>query len=317
MNSLKDLLPIAYGLKSYLPFGKKEYGTGGTDSARYCYSVWLRHLSILRRNGMASVPTVVAELGPGDSLGIGLAALLSGTEHYYALDVVEYIDKERNLSIFEELIALFRQYSAIPDDQEFPSVQPKLVSYELTQELFSRNSLEISLISDRIDYIRQWISDRNTGEMKNMPTLKYVCPWYSKENIRSQILDLIFSQAVLEHVDELKAAYQAMKEWLKPGGYISHQIDFGSHRMTDGWNGHRQYSDFCWRLIRGNRPYLINREPLSKHLNILEDSGFKLLEVIPIQGTNGINRRQAAKRFRNLTDADFYTRCAHIVAQKI
>jgi hypothetical protein len=73
-----NLRPIADGISSYLPGSiRLAIGTGGTDSARYCNSVWLRHLVTLSRNGLGAVPRVVAELGPGDSLGIGLAALLS------------------------------------------------------------------------------------------------------------------------------------------------------------------------------------------------------------------------------------------------
>ena len=48
--------------------------TGGTDSVRYCYSVWLRHLVLAYENGYKKIPERVAELGPGDSLGIGLSA---------------------------------------------------------------------------------------------------------------------------------------------------------------------------------------------------------------------------------------------------
>ena len=52
--------------------------TGGSDSARYCYSVWLRHLRSLAPYGFRVKGAHVGELGPGDSIGIGLAALLSG-----------------------------------------------------------------------------------------------------------------------------------------------------------------------------------------------------------------------------------------------
>jgi len=72
-------------------------GTGGTDSARYCYSVWLRHLVMAKKNDLNPYPKIVAELGPGDSIGIGLAALISGCEKYYGFDVVEYANIERNL----------------------------------------------------------------------------------------------------------------------------------------------------------------------------------------------------------------------------
>jgi len=102
--------PLIFGIASYFPvinrYGAK--GTGGTDSARYCYSVWLRHLVMAKRNGLGPFPRVVAELGPGDSLGIGLAALLSGCDRYFALDVVDHANARSNLEIFDELVELFR-----------------------------------------------------------------------------------------------------------------------------------------------------------------------------------------------------------------
>jgi hypothetical protein len=75
-------------------------------------------------NGLNTYPKVVAELGPGDSLGIGLAALVSGAEKYFALDVVEYTNIERNLKIFDELVTLFKNKEDIPGEQEFPEVRP-------------------------------------------------------------------------------------------------------------------------------------------------------------------------------------------------
>jgi hypothetical protein len=54
------------------------------------------------------MPESVAEFGPGDSLGVGLAALLSGSNRYSALDVHRDGSTERTLRIFDELVALFR-----------------------------------------------------------------------------------------------------------------------------------------------------------------------------------------------------------------
>src|SRR4030042_6479377 len=123
---------IIRGVLTYVPELDKilPNRTGGTNSARYCYSAWLRHLVLAQKASLWNWPKVVAELGPGDSLGIGLAALLSGAQKYYAFDVVEYADTAVNLDILDELIELFTNREPIPDQNEFPLLQPKLKSYE-------------------------------------------------------------------------------------------------------------------------------------------------------------------------------------------
>jgi len=89
----EKIIPIAKGLVYHIPFVNrlKSLRTGGTIESRYCYSVWLRHLKILN-TFCKGIPKKIAELGPGDSLGIGFAALLSGCQNLIALDVIKYWD---------------------------------------------------------------------------------------------------------------------------------------------------------------------------------------------------------------------------------
>lgn len=71
---------IVKGFLTFIPgwqWIRRKEG-GGASSARYCYSVWLRHRTLAARCGFTSQPKTVAELGPGDSIGTGLAGLLSG-----------------------------------------------------------------------------------------------------------------------------------------------------------------------------------------------------------------------------------------------
>lgn len=131
------LKSIIKGLLSYTPVKPLliRKGTGGTDSARYCYSVWLRHLVLLYQNGMKEHPKIIAELGPGDSLGIGMAAILTGAEKYFAFDVIKHSNLKQNISILEELINLFLNQTDIPDESEFPDVKPKISNYSFPKEI--------------------------------------------------------------------------------------------------------------------------------------------------------------------------------------
>jgi hypothetical protein len=90
---------------------------------------------------------------------------------------------------------------------------------------------------------------------------------------------MTYSQAVLEHVDELASTYQELYRWLKPGGFMSHEIDFRCHRTARKWNGHWAYSDSAWKLIRGVWPYLLSRQPHSTHIELLQGLALKSFAI--------------------------------------
>ena len=308
------LRQLGFGIATFIPGVNRLHakGTGGTDSARYCYSVWLRHLVMTSNNGLNTYPKVVAELGPGDSLGIGLAALVAGAEKYFAFDIVEHTNIERNLEIFDELVALFKNKEDIPGEQEFPGVKPYLDTYSFPQQILTDPRLVQALEDDRIDMIRSSIINQN----REYSIIKYVVPWFDPSIIGKESVDLIYSQAVLEHVDDLRNTYRSMRSWLKPQGFVSHQIDFRCHGMTDEWNGHWTYSDFMWKLIRGNRAYLLNREPHSTHIRILEEEGFNIVCDKKTKLKSHIARNKLAQRFKDISDDDLTTSSSFIQAIK-
>ena len=278
-------------------------GTGGTCSARYCYSVWLRHLVLAAESNQNPDPQTIAELGPGDSLGIGLAALLSGAAKYLAFDVHEYASAERNLSIFEELVQLFKARTPVPDETEFPGISPKLRSYGFPASILTEARMNVALAPERIDRIRN--SLRNCKSEFSL--IQYRVPWLSSSVIERNSIDLVYSQAVLEHVDNLSEVYDCMNSWLKPTGFVSHQIDLKCHGWAKEWNGHWAYSDFMWKLIRGKDAWMINREPKSTHLRLLRESGFEIIRCDPVTTPSKLKQDSLAKRFRNFETDDLTT----------
>jgi len=260
-------------------------------------------------------PGVVAELGPGGSLGIGLAALISGATTYYAFDVVRYASHSGNRAIFEELVSLFKRREAIPDDGEFPNVKPCLESYAFPSAILGDDHLEQALERGRIEALRNALLNVDQDTVRS-GRISYIVPWYDAGLLAESSVDMIYSQAVLEHVDDLPFTYQALYRWLKPGGFMSHQIDFKCHRTANKWNGHWSYSRLVWKLIRGNRPYLINREPHSTHIGLLEEFGFELARDITIKDTSGIKRAELAPEFRDISDDDLVTSGAFMQAVK-
>ncbi len=302
---------ILAGLATYVPGYDYLKATGGTDSARYCYSVWLRHLRLLHEAGaLHGVPHTVAELGPGDSIGIGLAALLSGAERYYALDVVPYPDLNSNLAIFDELQRLFRERAPVPAGDEFPGMQPELADYAFPHEILGEAGLTAALAPERAADIRASLGRVNAPGSR----IAYFAPWNDPSVIQGGSIDLIYSQAVLEHVTDMSGVYEAMRRWLKPGGVMSHQIDYRCHGKADTWNGHWTYSDPVWKIVVGRRPYLLNRAPHSEHLRLLRAAGFAVVKERPVQAASELEPRQLAARFRELSERDLTTCGAYVVA---
>ncbi|MDQ3810989.1 MAG: hypothetical protein M3336_11920, partial [Chloroflexota bacterium] len=110
--------------------------------------------------------------------------------------------------------------------------------------------------------------------------------------------------------------YDSMYRWLKPGGFMSHTIDFRAHDTSSSWYGHWTYSDFGFRVVRGKRPYMLNREPHSTHVELLRKLGFEIVCDVPTKETAGAPRERLAPRFRGLSDEDLTTSGAFIQAVK-
>jgi hypothetical protein len=343
------LKPLLFGLATVVPgvYAALSRPTGGTDSPRYCYTVWLRHLVTARAAGLERHPSVVAEMGPGDSLGVGLAALISGADAYYAVDVVQRADVDMCLRVFDGVLELFERCARLPDAVEYPRVRPTLTSYEFPHELFEGDALRRALDPVRVKRLRAAVaalgttsgpdqpgedaprvgadrepstttSRRSVVTREGQPTrsvITYVDPAHA-DVIPAGAVDLVISQGVLEYPDDLRATHEQIARWLRPGGVASHAVDFGAHQTSNAWDGHWTISDFGWACLRGRQPYFLNRVPHSGHLEAMRSAGLAIvsdrIETQPPQAA----RSALAPRFAGLSDADRSIRCAFIQARK-
>jgi len=303
------------GLKTYLPLKKKEAGGGGTLSARYCYSVWLRHLVIAHQNGLPTHFNSVAELGPGDSIGTGLAAILTGAKKYYAFDVVNYAANEENIRVFDELVELFKKREKIPDNKEFPFIRPLMESHEFPCNILPDELLDTLLDEKRITSIRNALL--NIGEeTSDNYLISYIVPWDSNKLMREiGTIDIVFSQAVIQCIEDIDKAFKILHEWLSNKGFMSHQIDFSTLLPTEKWNEHWTYSELIWKLIKGRRTYLFNRSPHSFYIKSLEKCGFSIACDIR-EKLEGISRKELSSNWLTISDEDLNTTCTFIQAIK-
>jgi len=325
----KIIVPLKYhslvgGIISYLPNNSKQINCENPNldpkDAWYCYCYWLKHLTHAFKNGLSEIPNTVAELGPGKNIGMGIAALLSGTQEYYGLDIISHANKEINIKILQQMEMYFKKRAVPFGFKKFPD------------EIINNAHLNQTLNKERVTAIyNELLNNCNNDDSIK---IRYYVPWQD-EIIKKNPVDMIVSNFVLEHVDDLSNTYSSLYYSLKPGGFISNQINFDSHETTAKWNGHWAYSDTYWQLIRGRKTYLINRMPCSTHIDLMKHSGFKItcedryfskkdfisfeLEFRDLENRinkAGISRANLNSRFNEMSEQDFKTREALIQGVK-
>lgn len=312
---IKSLLS---GLYSFVPILYSSTGSASRPaSARYCYSVWLRHLVTLFGHGIKQIPETITEIGPGNSLGTGLCGLLSGVQKYYSCDIKQFYSIEADLKIFDELVELFRHREPIPDDQEFPNVRPILNSYEFPYHIFPELHLQSCLSEERLCIVRQSLRESVTDTSTDRAIqIKFFIPSEQWDVLRPGTVDLVYSQAVMEYLDNPHEAYHDYYQMLRPGGVMSHQIDFRSHGLANEWDGHWVYSNFTWKIICGRRPAIISRLPHSYHIEAQIKAGFTIIADIKNQCKATVERGKLSKRFSALSDEDRSTGTSHIISAR-
>jgi hypothetical protein len=309
------LKPIIVGTLKYSKFitNLLPIAAGATGNARYCYAVWMRHLSYLTRFNGGVIPLKVTEIGPGDSFGVGLAALLSGSESYFALEAINYWNSERNLRILDELIELFSKREIIPDNEEFPLLKPAVDNYTFPSHIITDSILQRSMDKQRIQQIREELM--NPDNLNNV-MIRCKVPWYDKAIIEYESQDFIFSHVVIQHIDDINNTFYNSNYWLKPGGYVSHLIDYKSLGFTTRWNGHWTFSDWEWRIMVGGRKFSQNMLPHSSYIQLFKDYHFNILFLKVFNKVNKLSKNRLAKKYRSLSEDDLNTSDSYILAQK-
>lgn len=310
--------PFLIGLASLLPAARKLFarkGTGAPVSPEYYYGVWLKHLTMLWESGMRAMPHTMAELGPGDTLGVGIAALLSGVRRYYALDVVEYCDRAANARIFDALVELFRSRAPRPA-RGWPDIDEYLDQRLFPSHILSESLLDKTLAPARVAAIREALLEGRAFS-DDGPVVKYIVPWDEKV-VAPGSVDLVVSHVVLQAVRDLERTYAALAQWLARGGWMSHHIDFTSQRTARAWNGHWAYGETTWKLIAGKRPSLTNREPHSTHIALMRKNGFEIVrDMQRYREAEALPREALASRWRGMTEDDRICESALIHARKV
>src|SRR5262249_1200966 len=197
-RALLDLKPVLKGALTWIPGLQRAFydrrAAGGTALVKYCYGVWMKHLSLLWRAGMQEMPAMVAELGPGKSLGCGLAALLSGVERYAALDVVRHASTATTAPLLEPMSALYRSRAPRPP-MGWPNYDDMLDEDLFPGQILTPERLAGSLAAPRLAELSDAV--HSLDAKKQHPRLRYGT-WRDARNVVvTGEVDLVFSHVVL------------------------------------------------------------------------------------------------------------------------
>ncbi|WP_051132326.1 methyltransferase domain-containing protein [Thioalkalivibrio sp. AKL19] len=251
--------------------GKKaETPQSVADYFRTCFSDYFEKLGV----GADAVDEwlegkVLLEYGPGDVPGVGLLMLAHGAEKVICVD-----------------------------------------RFSLNQ----RTSFQVSVLQEILDGLEGesrrraascFVQEGDPASGFKPARLEYRVTRSGLSGLSEEV-DLVYSRAVLEHVNDLGATFDDMARALKPDGVAIHQVDLKSHGL------HREnpldfltWPALLWRLMYEGKG-VPNRWRLNRYRQALGDSGMVALSIEPtaLAEQEDINavRPFLATPFRELDD---------------
>jgi len=224
---------------------------------------WQKMLKTYRDANFSYTDKRILELGPGDNLGTGLILLASGADSYSAFDINPLIDN---------------------------------CPHDFYNHLFNRIEKEIPTanIAELDDELNQL--DKKTGK------LKYLCndKLDLSKSTDSQF-DLILSQAVFEHFEDIDRVICNVSKAACPGAILVAEVDLMTHtrfiRSRDPLNIYR-YPAWLYRLMKF--PGIPNRIRPGEYTEILEKYGWGSIVIYPLSVVSDdyLSKTRVAKEFR-------------------
>ena len=240
---------------------------GKMQDFSYAQGVFTAHLA---RAGLLekekNIDKVVMELGPGESLFSALLARAYGFKRALLVDVGAF---------------------ALPGLNVYQSFSQWLANQGLPCPSIS-NCTSVDSMLAILD--SQYLTD-GLKSLRNLP---------------DDSVDFLFSQAVLEHVrkDDLVDTIRECWRILKPGGIITHEVDFKDH-LEESLNNLR-FSDLLWEADwMASSGFYTNRIRFGEMLEIFKIQGFEIAVLHKEEwSTVPIPQKYMQPRFRTIPDSD-------------
>lgn len=227
------------------------------EDVEYSLSVTRQHVGALKECGLDTLKDrVIVEIGPGGNLGNALILAVAGAQRVYCVDNYRHVDFQSRLASFYR-----RLVDRILDD---PSAALSGVMDSVSTERI-RAALDdvITCGADTIAF--------------NEERIRYLAPCEAEAiPLPDASVDVVFSQAVLEHVRQPAQVCREFARVLRPGGWTSHVIDLRDHFDASGLQMLR-YPRWLWELMSSHSHGHVNRARAPHFESYFRDSGFELL----------------------------------------
>ncbi len=143
----------------------------------------------------------VLEIGPGESLSVGILCLANGAKSVTAIDrFPSLLNRKQQSEIYKALI------------QNEKNIE--------TGQFLNLIDNDFKISADKMDYI------------------PFVPLEELDKTLAPGQFDIILSRAVLEHIYDLDLAFSSMNNLLAPGGVMIHEVDFRDHAIFTSYNLH-------------------------------------------------------------------------------
>ena len=221
----------------------------------------------------------VLELGPGDSLLTALFARAWGASRTILIDTAPLAS--RDVTVFHRAIDLL--------EREAPSEAARV------SEVKRMDRIEDVLAALNAEYLTDGLAS-----LRSIPTAS---------------VDLVVSQAVLEHIrrHEFAETLKSLRRVTRPGGAGSHNVDLHDH-LADALNNLR-FSERVWESeFFARSGFYTNRILFSEMLKIFAEAGFTVeVRGIARWPTLPTPRHSLIAQYRDLPDEELRTRWFGVV----
>jgi len=224
----------------------------------------------------------VIELGPGPDLGTGLIIIALGAKRYAAVDKNKLIYKTPQ--IFYD--TMLDHLKGLPGYLKAKAAVDDLQKNDFSEVFF-------------------YVYD----------------PYFNLQKLPSHNFDILVSQAVLEHLVNIKQIFKILYSKMDLHSVMVHEVDLGTHtgliRTIDPLNLLR-YSDLIWNILKFDGSP--NRLCMSDYRQILHQIGFVKIETIPTRVYDNEYAKRTksylAEKFKNYSDEDIMTKSFYLLASK-